>query len=135
MSRNKVYPAFYLLAVMSSFFLLLVPIAQAQNSRSILINQSVDESKLVTLGGNTPPEVKKQNDRGPVADSFPMEHMLLQLKRSPAQERELLQLIDELQDSSSPNFHHWLTARNLASDSGCRNKTSTRLLAGCSRMV
>jgi subtilase family serine protease len=98
---------------MSSFFLLLVPIAQAQNSRSILINQSVDESKLVTLGGNTPPEVKKQNDRGPVADSFPMEHMLLQLKRSPAQERELLQLIDELQDSSSPNFHHWLTAKEF----------------------
>jgi hypothetical protein len=66
----------------------------------------VDESKLVTLSGNTRPEAKKQNDRGLVSDGLAMEHMLLQLKRSPEQERELRQLIDELTDSSSPNFHH-----------------------------
>jgi subtilase family serine protease len=48
-----------------------------------------------------------------VADSYPMEHMMLQLKRSVEQERELRRLIDELTDSSSPNFHQWLTAKEF----------------------
>ena len=42
-----------------------------------------------------------------------MEHMLLQLKRTPEQERELQQFIDELTDSFSPNFHHWPTAKEF----------------------
>ncbi|MGB9492861.1 MAG: protease pro-enzyme activation domain-containing protein [Terriglobales bacterium] len=42
-----------------------------------------------------------------------MEHMMLQLKRSTQQERELEKLIEELHDSSSPIFHHWLTAKEF----------------------
>jgi len=94
------------------------PMAQAQNGRTILITQSVDESKLVTLAGNTRPEANKQNDRGLVADDLSMEHMQLQLKRSPAQERALLQYIEELQTPSSPNFHHWLTAKQYGEKFG-----------------
>jgi hypothetical protein len=92
--------------------------AQAQNSRGVLITQSVDESRLVTLAGNTRPEANKQNDRGLVADNLSMEHMLLQLKRSPAQERALLQYIEDLQNHSSPNFHHWLTAKEFGEKYG-----------------
>jgi hypothetical protein len=113
MRRYKVSLAFYLLAVLASIFFLAVPMVQAQNGRPALITQSPDESNLVTLAGNTRPEVKATYDRGLVADSFPMEHMLLQLKRSPEQERELQQIIDELTDPSSPNFHHWLTAKEF----------------------
>jgi subtilase family serine protease len=87
------------------------PMAQAQNGRAVVITQNVDESKLATLSGNTRPEANKQNDRGLVADSLPLDHMLLQLKRSPQQEQELLQYIEQLQTPSSPNFHHWLTAK------------------------
>jgi hypothetical protein len=93
------------------FSTLVGPSAQAQNGRAVLITQNVDESKLATLAGNTRPEANKQNDRGLVADNLSMEHMLLQLKRSPEQERELLQYIEDLQAPSSPNFHHWLTAK------------------------
>ena len=42
--------------------------------------------QLVTLAGNTRPEATVQNDRGAVADSFPLHHMLLQLRRSPEKE-------------------------------------------------
>lgn len=111
MPRSKVCLAVCLLAVLASLFLLVGPMAQAQNGAPVLITQNVDESKLVTIAGNTRPEANKQNDRGLVADSLSMEHMLLQLKRSPEQERELRQFIDELQVPSSPNFHHWLTAK------------------------
>ncbi len=74
------------------------------------ISQSIDETKRTALGGNTRPEAKAENDRGTVAAGFVMEHMLLQLKRSPEQELALQQFIDELHTKGSPNFHHWLTA-------------------------
>ena len=64
---------------------------------------------LVTLAGNSRPEANTANDRGPVANTFPMEHMLLQLRRSAEQEQALIQLIDQLHDPTSPNFHGWLT--------------------------
>ena len=38
---------------------------------------------------------------------------MLQLKRSPEQERELQQFIDDLTDSSSPTFHQWLSAKEF----------------------
>jgi hypothetical protein len=87
--------------------------ARAESVGPVLITQNVDESQLATLGGNTRPEAMAEYDRGLVADNLLMEHMLLLLKRSPEQEQELEKLIDELTDSSSPNFHHWLTAKEF----------------------
>ena len=39
-----------------------------------------------------------------------MDHMLLQLQRSPEREQALRNFIDQQHDSASPNFHKWLTA-------------------------
>ena len=78
-----------------------------------LITQEVDETRLVTLKGNTRPEANAINDRGAVADDFQMEHMLLQLQRPPEQEQALKQFIDQLHDPASPNFHRWLTAQEF----------------------
>ena len=89
-----------------------VPIAKAQNAPPLII-QTVNESKLIVLKGNTRPEVNVKNDRGPVPSSFRMEHMFLQLRRSPEQERALDQLVDQLHDSNSPSFHQWLTAQEF----------------------
>ncbi len=47
-----------------------------------------------------------------------MEHMLLQLKRSPEQETELRQLTDDLHSSSSSNYHRWLTAKEFGEKFG-----------------
>ena len=76
----------------------------------ILITHPIDESRLVRLRGNTRPEANADNDRGPVPDDFPMEHLLLQLKRAPELEQEFNEYIDSLTDKSSPNFHHWIMA-------------------------
>jgi hypothetical protein len=94
--------------------------AQAQSGlhARILVTQNVDEEKRVTLHGNTRPEARFENDRGPVADDFPMEHMLLQLRRPPAQERALQQFIDELHTKGSPNFHRWINARKFGEKFG-----------------
>ena len=79
----------------------------------ILITGTVDETELVTLPGNTRPEANTKNDRGRLGDSFPLEHMMLLLRRSPVQEQALTGLIDRLHDPQSPYFHHWLTAREF----------------------
>jgi subtilase family serine protease len=82
------------------------------------VTQSIDESNRVALAGNTRPEAEATNDRGPVASNFPMEHMLLQLKRSPEQEQALQQFLDELHIKGSPNFHRWLNAQEFGEEFG-----------------
>jgi hypothetical protein len=78
--------------------------------RPILITEPIDESRLVTLAGNTRFEATARNDRGPVPDSFPLDHMLLQLRRAPALERQFDRHVDSLTDKTSPNFRQWMTA-------------------------
>jgi subtilase family serine protease len=75
-----------------------------------MITHRIDASKVVALAGNTRPEASAQNDRGRVAENYPMDHMLLQLKRPPDLEQALEAFIDELSTPGSPNYHKWLTA-------------------------
>src|SRR5580704_8541781 len=74
----------------------------------ILVTSKVDETRTVTLPGNTRPEANTKNDRGQLRDSFPLEHMMLLLRRSPGQQQALEKLIDRMHDSNSPDYHHWL---------------------------
>jgi len=76
----------------------------------ILVTQPVDSNRRYTLAGNTRPEANAENDRGKVPDAFAMQHMLLQLQRSPEREQGLKNFIDQQHNSASPNFHRWLTA-------------------------
>lgn len=92
--------------------------AQQDRNKRILIVGPIDENDLVSLRGNTRPEANAANDRGRVNDGFPMDHMLLQLKRPPEQEAALEQYISELTDKSSPNYHHWLTLAQLGETYG-----------------
>ena len=77
------------------------------------ITQNIDESKLLTLRGNTHRDARKENDRGSVQNGFPMEHMQLQLQRSPEQEQAVQKFIDALHNSDSPEYHKWLTAEEF----------------------
>jgi subtilase family serine protease len=90
-----------------------------------LIRERIDEQKLVTLSGNTRPEAIAANDRGIVADDFPLNHMQLQLKRSPERESALVQYINQLSDSTSPNYHKWLTPEQFAESYGVAKEDVT----------
>ena len=89
------------------------PAVHAQLPTRTLITGSISENILFTLKGNTRPEANAENDRGRVADQFPIEHMMLLLRQPSQQERALDNFIDNLTDNSSPEFHHWLTASEL----------------------
>ena len=84
----------------------------------ILVPRPVDSSKLYTLAGNTPGDANAQNDRGKVPDTLRLDHMLLELRRSPEREQALQDFIDQQHDSSSPNFHKWLTAAEFGEKYG-----------------
>ncbi len=115
---------FGLLRVVASSALVLafLPPAQAQfagnSAARPLVTAPVVESDLVRLVGNVRPEVNTTNDLGPVADSFPMDHMFIQLQRPATEEAALRQMIDQLHDPNSPNYHQWLTADQFGSRFG-----------------
>jgi subtilase family serine protease len=85
---------------------------------SALIHDRVDENKLVTLAGNTRGEANAENDLGAAADSLNLEHMMLQLKRSPAQEQAAAQFVEDLHNPKSPNFHKWISASEFGKNYG-----------------
>jgi subtilase family serine protease len=89
----------------------LIPcVLAAQSARTPLIRERIDATRLARLAGNTRPEAIAANDAGVVPENFPMEHMLLQLRRSPETERAAQTLVAELHDPKSPRYHRWLTA-------------------------
>ena len=84
----------------------------ARNARP-LITQTIVESRLHALEGNTRPEATADHDRGPVTHDFALDHMLLQLRRSPGQETAFDQYLEDVQNLKSPDYHQWLTAAQI----------------------
>jgi subtilase family serine protease len=82
------------------------------------IVDAMDEAKLVQLAGQTHPLAAPKYDEGALSDSFPMEHLFLQLRRSSEDEEALQRSIDELQDPDSEHYHQWFTADELGTKFG-----------------
>ena len=103
--------------------LLLVICASAQqNLRQPLIRQPIDESRVVTLKGNTHPLAKRQFDMGVAPPDLPMDRMLLVLKRDPQQDYALHALLDDQQDKNSPNYHKWMTPATFGAQFGASDQ-------------
>jgi subtilase family serine protease len=115
---RRFFFACILVAALAALFFPVGSFAQVDNGPRSLITRNINEMQLNTLRSNTRSEAIAGNDRGIVRDDLSMEHMLLQLKRSPEQEQELKQYVEELTDSNSPNFHHWLTAKEFGDKYG-----------------
>jgi subtilase family serine protease len=103
-----------LIFVLGSF----APAALASSSAVPQIVSPVNENDLVQLKGSTPLLAIEKFDRGAVADSMPMEHMYLVLRRSSEQESAVEQFIAALHDPHSTSFHQWLTADELGEKFG-----------------
>jgi subtilase family serine protease len=112
-------PVTRLLCLVASASLLAFP-AAAQTQTTLtgrhargLIVDKLDENRLHRIEGNTRSEAVPQNDRGPVPADLSMDHLLLQLQRSPEQEQAVHDFIDALHNPDSPSFHKWLTAEEF----------------------
>jgi len=72
----------------------------------------------VQLRGNVHPLARAEFDQGVVADSQPMNRMLLLLQRSPEQQAALSNLMEEQLTKSSPNYHKWLSPEEFGKQFG-----------------
>ena len=107
-----IVPAICALALFASGSLQAQVYSGGRNARP-LISQPIDESKLISLPGNTHPAATLANDRGAVPDTLPLEHLQLQLQRPAELEQKLEKLIADQQRQGSPVYHHWLTAEQF----------------------
>jgi subtilase family serine protease len=80
--------------------------------------EAVDDARRITLSGNVHPLARVEFDRGAVAESQPMNRILLLLKRSNEQEAALQDALAKQQDKSSPSFHQWLTPEQFGAQFG-----------------
>jgi subtilase family serine protease len=87
----------------------LATIAPAQANHQPLITQDVSNAVLVTLDGNTRPEVTTANDLGLVDDSMALNGLQLVMQRSPENEKAFNGYIADLHNPTSAIFHKWLT--------------------------
>ena len=89
-----------------------------QAAPAVRITAPIDASQLVTLKGSVHPLANPQNDRGPASAGMQLERLHLILKRSPAQESALRQLIQDQNTPGSANYHQWLTPAQFAAQFG-----------------
>jgi polyisoprenoid-binding protein YceI len=82
---------------------------KAQAGSAARIRGPIDETSRVRLRGNVTAAAQPQWDRGEAPGSTQLTHMRLVLARSRAQQAALNRLEQELQETSSPNYHRWLT--------------------------
>ena len=82
------------------------------------VSEAVDDARRISLNGNVHPLARAEFDRGAVAESQPINRILLLLKRSDEQEAALQDALGKLQDKSSPTFQQWLTPEQFGAQFG-----------------
>src|SRR5436305_2697996 len=96
-----------LLAVVTFLLCSFDQLSHAQSSARI--TEKIDSSASVRIAHTRHPLLKSAKDNGRVDGSMRMDRMMLLLKPSPQQDRELAKLIESQQDKHSALYHQWLT--------------------------
>ena len=114
MSRSRTFP----LSAVLSVCLASTALFAQKVGPTVRITGPINANQLVTLKGTVNPFANSQNDRGIAPQGMQLERMHLVLKRSPAQETALQQLLQEQNTPGSPNYHKWLTPAQFAAQFG-----------------
>jgi subtilase family serine protease len=93
------------------------PAEQFVAPRVRIVNR-IDESDRITLKGNTHPAARAANDKGPVSPTLAMTDLILVLSRDPVQQGAFDKFVGNLYNPDSPDFHQWLTPRQVGADFG-----------------
>ena len=96
----------------------LTPTTAQSPSRPARITRAIDNTQLVRLKGNVHPLARARFDQGAMNDVQPVDRMLLLLQRSPDQESELRQLLEDQLTNDSPKHHAWLTPEQYGAQFG-----------------
>ena len=78
----------------------------------------VDSSNLSAIPGNVSPRLAAARDLGLAPAAQPIQRMSLRFNMTPAQQASLTQLLANLQDPASPQYHQWLTPEQFGEQFG-----------------
>jgi subtilase family serine protease len=93
---------------------LLVTTSATVAAQSNRITAPIDAAQSVVLKGSVHAQARPEYDQGEVDPSLPLPYVVMAMKPSATQQVELGKLLAEQQDSSSPNYHKWLTPERYA---------------------
>jgi hypothetical protein len=79
---------------------------------------AINDNQRVVLAGNTHPLARAEYDRGRASPGLAMGDLILVLRRSPEQQAAFDAFVAGQYDKASPNFHQWLTAREVGEKFG-----------------
>jgi pseudomonalisin len=99
-------------------------LSQAPTNR---VAARIDDAQVTTLQGNVHPMARGDFDQGLVNAETPLEHMVLQLEPSAAQQAALDALVEAQSDPHSPLYHQWLTPAQYGSRFGASLQDLARI--------
>jgi sugar lactone lactonase YvrE len=95
----------------------------------VRVTSRVDNNKRKTLYGHVPHALRHATKLGRVDPSTAAEHLILALKSSPDQEREIRRVVDEQQDRKTGNFHQWMKPEEFGAHFGVHDSDLENLKA------
>ena len=115
-------------------FLLL---AAAFSSPAVLLSQSsvqtaasvMDEKHLTTLHGTVHALARPEFDLGAVANDFPVQRMLIMLKRPAEREAARQRFLRQVHTLGSPIFHQWMSPEKYGEQFGARDEDIQTVMA------
>ena len=78
------------------------------------IHGVIPNTPTVALKSNVHPMAQPQNDEGPVDPGMKLDRIVMFFQSTPAQQADLKQFLQDLQNPSSPSYHKWLTPEQYA---------------------
>ncbi len=78
------------------------------------ISRAIDDRETVLLRGNLRPQLRAAVDQGRMDGGQRLQGVSIAFRRSAAQDADLEKLLNEQQDSSSANYHKWITPEQYA---------------------
>lgn len=93
------------------------------------ITQPVNPAVTRVIGGNVNRQARAQFDQGLADPSLPLDHVMLLLKPSAAQQADLDQLLAAQQNPASGQFHKWLTPEQFAGRFGVSASDHSKVVA------
>jgi uncharacterized protein (TIGR03437 family) len=111
-------------AALLAAFLTAAPFLRAQQDR---ITSRIDNRQTVALAGHIRPQIQARYDQGAVEPAFQLPSITIHIKPSAGQQQSLTQLLSDQQNTSSPQYHKWLTPEQYADQFGASSRDLAKI--------
>lgn len=95
--------------------------------RADRIPQNISDAQSWRMQGNVRPRLPAEFDRGPVSGSLQLQGMTLVFQPTAAQQTSLAALLQQQTDTSSANYHRWLSPEEYANRFGLSQTDISRV--------